>query len=58
MKNYEKQLNKVIEAMNVLAGIIEDNENVKEYLIEAGLWEESYMPEFNVLNILEKYFAN
>lgn len=58
MKNYEKQLNKVIEAMDVLMGIIEDNENVKEYLIEAGLWEESYESEHNVLNILEKYFVN
>ena len=58
MENYKKQMNKVIEAMDVLMGIIEDNENVKEYLIEAGLWEESYQPEFNVLNILEKHFAN
>ena len=58
MENYKKQLNKVIEAMEVLMGVIEDNENVKEYLIEAGLWEESYLPESNVLNIVEKYFAN
>lgn len=58
MRNYEKQLKKVIEAMEDLAGIVEDSANVKEYLIEAGLWDESYEPEFNVLNILEKYFAN
>lgn len=58
MRNYEKQLKKAIEAMEDLAGIVEDSANVKEYLIEAGLWDESYEPEFNVLNILEKYFAN
>lgn len=58
MENYIKQLKKITEAMEDLMGIIEDNENVKEYLIEAGLWDEFYEPEFNVLNILEKYFAN
>lgn len=58
MENYIKQLKKVIEAMEDLMGIVENNENVKEYLIEAGLWDDYYEPESNVVKMLGKHFAN
>ena len=58
MDRFNDKLDKVIDAIFFLTYHIERDENIKEYLIEQGLWEEDYEPEFNVLTILEDYYRH
>ena len=58
MDSFNKQFLKVVREIEDLASEVEYNENVKEYLIEAGDWNEDYKAEFNIVALLDKFFMN
>lgn len=57
MDEFNRLFDKAIRALDNLAAHIDTNQNVKEYLIEAGDWSEDNEPETNILLYLEKYYC-
>lgn len=58
MEKFMAMYNKVMSDIDYMAGMIEDDENLHEYLVEAwgqqGCWEETYNYVFNILDIMAK----
>lgn len=55
MDEFNKQIKKVMWELETLVGIVEDNENIKEYLIECNLWDEDYSAINNGATIVTEY---
>ena len=53
MEKFNWQMERTIDSLYSLLDKVDDN--VKEYFIECGLWDEDYYPLFNILNIIEAH---
>jgi len=57
MENLKRGFEKIERAMMDVAEMIEDNEALKDYLIETCNWDEDYAPEMNVAEMFVKYLT-
>lgn len=56
MKQFNEVFKKVMDNIEDLTGMVLDNANVEEYLMECDEWDYSIEPVFNIINRLEKAF--
>lgn len=57
MENLERMLEKALGGVNHLANEIDENKELKEYLIENCYWNEDYSSEMNVVELLTRYLT-
>ena len=53
MEMFNWQMERTIDSLYSLLDRADDN--VKEYFMECGLWDDDYCPLFNILGILEAH---
>lgn len=53
MEMFNQQMERTIDSLYFLLYKVDDN--VKEYFMECGLWNEDYYPLLNILDILEAH---
>ena len=58
MEKYSRNFIKVARMIEDLGYMVESDENIKEYLIETGGWNEDYRAECNIADLLVSFFNN
>lgn len=55
---FTKQIGKICREIETAASMASDDGNTQQYLIEAGCWEDTYRPEFNIIDYLNLYYVS
>lgn len=53
-----REIRRACDGIETAAYLASDDGNTRQYLVECGCWEDTYRPEFNIIEYLTQYYKD